>query len=99
MSADLRKELAAVLNKHSCENIKLPVVEVRIGKDSVRVFHGAAELGEKGDFEDVAYEDNSASNACYLLGLMAKAGIIKLRIKSRVKNEISYTRLLKGEPQ
>lgn len=70
-------------------------VEVRIGRDSVRIFHNAAEVGGKSDFTDVAYEDNSASNACYLLGLLARSGAIKLRIKSSIKNEISYTKLRK----
>lgn len=77
---------------------KPETIVVRIGRDSVRIFHNGNELGEKGAFEDVAYADNSASNACFLLGLMAKSGIIRIRIDCRVKNESYYTKLLKGEP-
>ena len=77
---------------------KPETIVVRIGRDSVRIFHNGNELGEKGAFEDFDYEDNSASNACYLLGLLAKSGIIRIRIAGRSKNESHYTKLLKGEP-
>lgn len=80
------------------EATKPEIVVVRIVRDSVRIFHNGNELGEKGAFEDFDYEVNSASNACYLLGLLAKSGIIRIRIDCRVKNESYYTKLLKGEP-